>query len=56
MVVSLIHKKSSLLGLGPSVELEIALNGVEGRKMGTWKNVDNEPIKYIVYMVCLDLT
>jgi len=42
-----------LLGLGPSVDIEIALNGVEGRKMGTWKNIDNEPIKYYVFTVNL---
>lgn len=34
-------------------EIEIALNPVEGRKLGNWRNEQNEQVKYNVYSVIL---
>jgi hypothetical protein len=45
-----------LLGLGPSAEIEVLLNPVEGRKLANWKNENNEYVKYNVFTVSENLT
>ena len=40
-----------MLGIGPSAEIEVALNGIDGRRMGTLKDENNEPKKHFIYSV-----